>query len=895
MPQEPQPVRLADYRPYPFMVEETRLAFDIREGETAVECEMAMQRVAGDGALVLHGSGLTLDALAVDGRRLAGNEYAVEGETLTIFDAPDVCRVRVNTRIHPETNSELVGLYRSGGTYCTQCEAEGFRRITYYPDRPDVLARFTTTIAADAERCPVLLSNGNLVAEEVRAGRRTVTWEDPFPKPSYLFALVAGDLDVLEDEFVTSSGRAVALRIYSAARHVGQCAYAMDVLKRAMAWDERRFGREYDLDVFMVAVVEDFNAGAMENKGLNIFNTPCVLASPDTATDAGYQRVEGVVAHEYFHNWSGNRVTCRDWFQLSLKEGFTVYRDSEFSAEMNSRTVKRVEEVNLLRTVQFVEDGGPRAHPVRPESYLEIDNFYTTTVYEKGAELVRMLATTLGRERFRAGCDRYFARHDGHAVTIEDFVVAMEDASGMDLAQFRRWYEQAGTPVLAVREERRGDALTLAIEQSCPATPGQPRKRPFHVPLALGLIDAAGRDLLGAAGADGGARLAAETRIDNPDGDGTVVAHLTEPRTALEFSGVPEDAQVSFLRGFSAPVRVDYPRGAGALRHLAAADGDGFARWDAAQTLLSRSLLALAKEGRDDGVGEVLALFEALLEEAPGAADDGEAKALLAAMLTLPSPSWLLGLARGEDILALCDACDALANRIAGAFDWLPLAEANATPGPYRPHGPDIARRQLRHRALWYALRRMDRDDPRRAAQLLAEMQEGADNLTDRLAALDGLLSLVSADGETKERRLAAFYERWAHEGLVVDAWLSAQAKSDCHGTLERVTALEGHAAFDLKNPNKVRSLFVAFTGNLRQFHAADGAAYRWAGERILALDALNPKGAARFATKLADWPRFDAPRGARMRAALAAVGEAKVSADVREVVDKGLSPDASR
>ena len=406
----PQPVLLADYQPYPFEVAETRLAFDIRDGETSVRCEMEISRREANVPLVLNGADLELDGIAIDGRPLGGNEYAVEGETLTIFDVPDACRVRVDTRIKPEENTALEGLYKSGAMYCTQCEAEGFRKIVYYPDRPDVLSRFTTTITADAERYPVLLSNGNPVADETRDGRRTVTWRDPFPKPSYLFALVCGDLAVREDVFVTCTGREVALRIYSEPHNIGQCAYAMDVLKRAMRWDEERFGREYDLDIFMIVAVESFNMGAMENKGLNIFNTSCVLATPDTATDAAYQRVEAVVAHEYFHNWSGNRVTCRDWFQLSLKEGFTVYRDAEFSSDMNSRTVKRVEDVEFLRSVQFAEDGGLLAHPVRPDSYLEINNFYTTTVYEKGAEVVRMLATILGRSRFRAGADAYFAR-----------------------------------------------------------------------------------------------------------------------------------------------------------------------------------------------------------------------------------------------------------------------------------------------------------------------------------------------------------------------------------------------------------------------------------------------------------------------------------------------------
>ena len=893
MPQAHQKVHLADYRPYPFDVRETELAFDIQEGETTVRSEMTIERSGEAGcALVLNGADLQLDRIAIDGRALGGNEYAVEGETLTIFDVPDTCRVQIVTRIEPEQNSALEGLYKSCTMYCTQCEAEGFRKITYYPDRPDVLSRFTTTISADAERYPVLLSNGNPTADATSGGRRTVTWHDPFPKPSYLFALVAGDLAVLEDEFVTCSGRKVALRIYSEPHNIGQCHYAMQVLKRAMRWDEERFGREYDLDIFMIVAVESFNMGAMENKGLNIFNTSCVLATPDTATDAAYQRVEGVVAHEYFHNWSGNRVTCRDWFQLSLKEGFTVYRDAEFSSDMNSRTAKRVEDVGFLRRVQFVEDGGPLAHPVRPESYLEINNFYTTTVYEKGAEVVRMIATILGRDRFRSGTDSYFQRHDGGAVTIEDFVAAMEDAAA-PLPLFRRWYEQAGTPLLTVAEERRGNTLSLAIEQSCPATPDQPTKQPFHIPLAFGLVDANGNDLLGATGAGSGVTLETVAEVENPDRDGTLVAHLTEPRTTLTFNAAPEDADVSFLRGFSAPVRVQYPRRPEVLRRLASADSDGFARWDAGQTLIAECVLALANEAPQDHGDEVLALFETLGKSAQRLPDDGEAKALLAAMLTLPPERWLLEQAPGTDILAICGAWDSLADRVAGAFDWLAIAAANETPGPYQPSGVDIARRQLKHRALWYALRRLDRDDPQAAADLLAVHLREANNLTDRLAALQGLIGLRSLPEGAKQHHLEAFYQRWSTEALVVDAWFSAQAGNPLPGTLERVKALQSHPAFDVKNPNKARALLLRFIANIRNFHASDGEAYRWAGEVIIAIDGFNPQVASRFAKMLTEWPHFDSRRGAAMRAALAALGTHELSKDVREVVDKGLSPSA--
>ena len=900
----PQPVRLADYQPFPFRVAETALAFDIRDGETTVECELAVERKsqgeeeAGEAPLVLHGADVELLGIAIDGRPLSGNEYAIAGETLSVFDVPAACRVQVKTRIAPEANKALEGLYKSGATYCTQCEPEGFRHITYHPDRPDVLSCFVTRVTADAERYPVLLANGNLVGDEVRAGRRTVVWRDPFPKPSYLFALVAGDLAVIEDEFVTRSGRRVALRIYSEARNVGGCRYAMGALKRAMRWDEERFGREYDLDIFMIVAVESFNMGAMENKGLNIFNTSCVLAAPDVATDAAYQHVERVVAHEYFHNWSGNRVTCRDWFQLSLKEGFTVYRDAEFSADMHSRTLKRVTDVAFLRTVQFGEDGGPLAHPVRPSSYFEIANFYTATVYEKGAEVVRMLATILGRERFRAGADAYFERHDGSAATVEDFVAAMEQASGLSLPQFWRWYDQAGTPLLTVAEKRQGDGLTLTIEQSCPPTPGQPAKRPFHIPLAFGLVDAQGRELLGAAGAgnDSPVTVATSAGTENPEADGTLVAHLTEPSTAISLGGVPADATVSFLRGFSAPVQLRYPRPAATLRRLAKVDSDGFVRWDAAQTLLANSLLATVRGGSDAAAEaeEAIGLVADLARAAEQAPEDGEAKALLATMLTLPAETWLLELAPGTDILAIAAAWDAFADRLAAGSDWLALARANEPSGPYRPEGADMARRQLRHRALWYALRQLDRTDPGHAASLLEAMLSRADNLTDRLAALRGVLGLRSLDAAAKAAILADFHRRWRHEPLVVDAWFAAQARAPLPGTLARVKVLERHDDYDATIPNKVRALLLAFTANVRNFHAASGDAYRWAADRVVALDSFNPQVASRLAKTLTEWPRFDPARGARMRAALATVGEHKLSKDVREVVDKGLTGPAS-
>ncbi|MFP6816321.1 MAG: aminopeptidase N, partial [Pseudomonadales bacterium] len=539
---QPKTIYLDEYQPSTYKTLETFLDFDIRDGYTLVESRLVVERseVALDRTLILDGQDLELVSVAVDGVALSSNEYQLDADSLTLVNLPDACEVVVVTRIEPEQNSALEGLYKSGSMYCTQCEAEGFRKITYYQDRPDVLSRFTTTLEADATSYPVLLANGNLIADErVGPDRRRVTWRDPFPKPSYLFALVAGDLALLTDEFITASGRKVDLRIYSEPHNIAQCGYAMEVLKRAMRWDEEVFGREYDLDVFMIVAVEDFNMGAMENKGLNIFNTSCVLATPDTATDAAYQRVEGVVAHEYFHNWSGNRVTCRDWFQLSLKEGFTVFRDSEFSSDMNSRTVKRIEDVNFLRSVQFAEDAGPMAHPVRPASYIEISNFYTTTVYEKGSEVVRMLHTMLGPERFRQGSDLYFERHDGSAATTDDFLAAMTEAADLDLDQFQRWYSQAGTPLLEVESGWNAGTLTLRISQSCPQTPGQPAKKPFHIPVMLGLLDSGGVELV-----DENLQFHGSGHVQHRPEISSLLVYVTEPVTEVRIGGLDAEPTV---------------------------------------------------------------------------------------------------------------------------------------------------------------------------------------------------------------------------------------------------------------------------------------------------------------------------------------------------------------
>jgi aminopeptidase N len=892
--------RLADYEPPTHSIETTHLRFEITEDGTQVRSRLAVSRQRDHDAssLRLDGELLELESVSIDGRLLAGNEYQLDAESLTLLDVPERCEIEIVTRIYPDRNTALQGLYRSGGMYCTQCEAEGFRNITYYLDRPDVMSRYTTTIVADAEHYPVLLSNGNLVSEQaIEGGRIEATWHDPFPKPSYLFALVAGDLASISDEFVTGSGRRVELRIYSEPHNIGKCGYAMDVLKRAMRWDEEAFGREYDLDIFMVVAVEHFNMGAMENKGLNIFNTSCVLATPDTATDSAYQFVEAVVAHEYFHNWSGNRVTCRDWFQLSLKEGFTVYRDAEFSSDMNSRSVKRIEDVEALRTEQFAEDAGAMAHPVRPDSYMEISNFYTPTVYEKGAEVVGMLATLLGRAGFRAGCDLYFARHDGQAVTTEDFVRAMEDANGVDLAQFRRWYTQAGTPVIDVAIRHAGEELELHFAQSCPPTPGQPAKEPFHIPMALGLLADDGREMLGGAGRANGFDLAIDADppavLDNPNGDGTLILSLTQPRTRVRIRGIRTRPAVSLLRGFSAPGRLRIEREDHELAFLARHDTDGFSRWDAMRSL---QCAALRPSTEPQPVPAVLAgLYQGLVGAAGDVPDDGEAKAMLAEMLALPSEAYLYEQSTEIDVEGIHRARVGLKSALGKDLypGWLSIHEGNRSAGPYRADGVQIAQRKLKNVALSYLVAGAGADSVRQAQlqQLLTHQLEHADNLTDRVAALVEIVNLEAFPEERRAALLTAFYERWADESLVVNRWFSIQAAASLPGALDRIARLERHPVFERRNPNRVRALYGAFaTQNLINFHARDGSGYRFLAHRVADLDAINPQIAARLLTPLTRWHRFDERRRELMKGALREVAAREsLSPDVNELVTKGL------
>ncbi len=877
---EPKTIRLEDYEPPAYQTRSTHLTFELEEGGTLVTNVMQVERQphARQNVLELDGEHLELVSLELDGEPVAAESQMKTPTGLQVADVGERAEVKIVTRIYPETNTALEGLYISSGMYCTQCEAQGFRRITYFQDRPDVSARYKTTIIADAARYPVLLSNGNLVAEEtLDDGRRSVTWEDPHPKPSYLFALVAGDLAVLNDTFTTQSGREVRLQIFSEPHNISQCDYAMAALKRSMRWDEEVFGREYDLDIFMVVAVDDFNMGAMENKGLNIFNTSCVLASPDTATDARYQRVESVVAHEYFHNWSGNRVTCRDWFQLSLKEGFTVFRDAEFSADMNARSVKRIEDVQDLRDQQFPEDAGPLAHAVRPNSYVEISNFYTRTVYEKGAEVVRMLQTILGPQAFRQGSDLYFERHDGSAATTEDFVRAMADASGADLVQFERWYSQAGTPELTVSQSFEGSTLTLTIRQQCSPTPGQSKKEPFHIPITIGLVGAVG-DLLSDA-------LSVESTALTERRGPSLLLHLREASASLSISGLEEQPAVSFLRGFSAPVKVSFARDAAQLDQLIRHDSDGFCRWDAART---RSLEQMERMRVGASVTEgYLATWGELADQAL-VVDDPESALLLGQILTLPSEADFFAQIESVDVDQACDARLALYRALGEAHlsRWQALYERNAPQPGYEPNLGGIARRTMSRVALRYLS--LAEDVAALSSRLERHFRE-ADNLSDRLMAFEFILDSPKIDEALRERVDSDFLSRWREHALVVDEWFSAQARSPSTD-IAKIESLEVHDAFMPKNPNKIRSLYREFaTKNHRRFHAADGSGYALIAERVRRIDAFNPQSAARLARSFANFRQFDAKRQTLARTQLEELARGKLSKDVYEVVHKSL------
>ena len=865
----PQTIYRKDYTPPSYLVETVELGFDLDPDCTIVANRVQLRHNPDSKShdLVLHGEAIELAALRMNGVELNPDQYVIGNNTLTIRNAPVNVLLEIETTCAPVENTTLSGLYTSGSGFYTQCEAEGFRRITYFPDRPDVMARYTVMLRADKEQYPVLLSNGNLLEEgDLGDGRHYAKWEDPFKKPSYLFALVAARLVCQEEKYTLKSGREVLLQVWVEEGNLDKTDYAMQSLKNSIRWDEERWGLELDLDRFMIVAVSDFNMGAMENKGLNIFNTKFVLANPRTATDIDYSGIEAVVGHEYFHNWTGNRVTCRDWFQLSLKEGLTVFRDQEFSADMigtdSGRAVTRIDQVRTLRQAQFPEDAGPMAHPVRPDSFVEINNFYTVTVYEKGAEVVRMYQTLLGREGFRKGMDLYFERHDGQAVQCDDFRAAMADANRRDLKQFERWYSQAGTPIVSASGHYDGakQVYELTLRQSCPATPGQAEKQPFHIPVAVGLLDRNGKDLIP-----------------------TKVLELTKAEQVFRFEGIAEAPVPSILRDFSAPVVLEYPYTDEELLHLFRYDSDPVNRWEAGQRLAMERLLSLTasvQKGEELVLDHtyIVALRELLV-------DTSLDPAFREMALILPSETII-----GERM----DVVDPQAIHIARQFvrsvigdalenELLEVYHANGTPGPYSPDALSAGKRGLKNLALAYML-----VEPHpKAVKLAGEQFSAATNMTDRAAALSALIH----SGADAGKQLDAFYKDFKAEALVVDKWFAMQGSAP-HTNVAKVRELMKHPAFTLKNPNRARSLLFSFCNqNPSQFHAADGSAYEFWAEHVIKLDALNPQVAARLARSMDRWRRYAPALQVHMRHALEKVAATTpLSNDVLEVVSKALA-----
>ena len=875
----PLTVYLKDYTPPEYLIENVELDFDLDEQNTVVRSRLSMRRNPEsriqDVSLCLMGEDLELISIAVDGVILNEREFSMDRESMTIHTVPQnrPFIVSIENRINPEANTALEGLYLSSGMLCTQCEAQGFRKITWFLDRPDVMSRFKTTLSADKFKYPVLLSNGNKICSgSLDNNRHWVSWEDPFAKPCYLFALVAGRLDCVVDKFVTMTGRNITLKIYVEQHNVDKCAHAMRSLKNAMRWDEEVYGLEYDLDLYMIVAVDHFNMGAMENKGLNIFNTKFVLARPDTATDSDYEHIEGVIAHEYFHNWTGNRITCRDWFQLSLKEGFTVFRDQEFSGDQTSRAVKRIEDVNALRTRQFAEDAGPLAHPIRPEAYIEINNFYTLTVYEKGAEVVRMLHTLLGAKGFRKGCDLYFARHDGQAVTCEDFVNAMEAANDVEFSQFRLWYSQAGTPVLTVSQQYAVDTrqLYLNIAQSCPPTPNQPAKAPFHIPVKLGLLDK-----------DGSAAIIQF----NGQSHHEITLNVTEAEQTFVFENLSQPPVVSLLRGFSAPVILKMERSLVELAFLLRYDSDAFNRWEAGQQLAVQVIFRLIDDLQNtrplqlDGV--MIEAFRSLL------ADRNDDLSYLAMLLSLPEESYLAGQMQVINVDAIHQAREFVRKTLAEQLqaDFLRLYSAYNRDESGSFEAGAVGRRRLKNCCLGYLITL----ESEQSYQIAEQQFYSACNMTDQMAALS---AIVNSLHPAKARSLDSFYQQWRKEALVIDKWFALQATSSMPNTFAVVQGLMRHPAFDLKTPNRVRALIGAFSqSNPLHFHAKNGEGYRFLADQVLRLNALNPQIASRMVTGLAQWRRYDPGRQHLIKQQLQRIVNTEhLSKDVYEIASKSLA-----
>ncbi|WLI88232.1 aminopeptidase N [Massilia sp. R2A-15] len=875
----PHTIYRNDYTPPAYLVDTVELGFDLDPARTIVANRMTMRRNPDSldrSGIELYGENIELVALRMNGKTLGKRDYRLENNVLRIAGAPENVTLEIETTCAPEKNTTLNGLYTSNGSFYTQCEAEGFRAITYFPDRPDVMAVYTVMLRADKSKYPVLLSNGNLVEEGVLPdGRHYAKWEDPFRKPSYLFALVAARLVCQEEIFRLKDGRDALLQVWVEDGNLDKTDYAMQSLKNSIRWDEERFGLELDLDRFMIVAVGDFNMGAMENKGLNIFNTKYVLANPRVATDVDFAGIEAVVGHEYFHNWTGNRVTCRDWFQLSLKEGLTVFRDQEFSADMigtaSGRAVTRIDQVRTLRQAQFPEDAGPMAHPVRPDSFVEINNFYTVTVYEKGAEVVRMYQTLIGREAFRKGMDLYFERHDGQAVTCDDFRAAMSDASGRDLSLFERWYSQAGTPV--VKAETHYDAAaktySITLTQSCPSTPGQPKKLPFHIPVAVGLLGADGRDM----------------QLGQGDLNGsTAVLELTEESQTFSFTGVNEEPTPSILRDFSAPVVLEYAYTDEQLLHLFSHDSDPVNRWEAGQRLAMERLLKLADAVLEGVPPQLDATFIDAMRKI--LTDETLDPAFREQALLLPSETMIAEQMREVNPHAIHTARQFMRAAIGDALraDLFRQYHANLTPGEYSPDALSAGRRGLKNLALAYLAAAPDAT----SVKLAQDQFNEAGNMTDRVAALGALIH-AQADGATAA--LHAFYQEFEHEALVIDKWFAMQAAAP-DTDVEAVRELMKHRAFTLKNPNRARSLIFNFcSGNPAQFHAFDGSGYAFWAEQVIALDALNPQVASRLARSMDRWRRYAPALQTHMKKALQKVASVKkLSNDVREVVSKALA-----
>ncbi|MDE1173900.1 MAG: aminopeptidase N [Parvibaculaceae bacterium] len=876
---EPRAINLADYQAPAFLIDEVFLEVELHPADTRVKSRLTIRRnpdrPEGGLPLVLDGKLLKLDKVEIDGALLGANHYQVDSETLTIPDVPDAFTLEITTRCAPESNTALIGLYLTEDIYCTQCEAEGFRRLTYFADRPDVMATYRTRIIASEDQAPVLLSNGNLVdSGTLDDGRKFAEWHDPFPKPSYLFALVAGHLAHIEDKFVTMSGREVTLRIFVEPGNEGRCAYAMDALKRSFKWDEERFGREYDLDIFMVVAVSAFNMGAMENKGLNVFNDKYVLASPDTATDVDYENIEAIIAHEYFHNWTGNRITCRDWFQLCLKEGLTVFRDQEFTSDMRSRAVKRIADVRLLRAAQFPEDQGPLAHPVRPDSYIEINNFYTATVYEKGAELCRMIHTLAGPERFRKGMDLYFERHDGEAATVEDFLSALADGAELDLTRFKRWYVQAGTPDVYVTTEYNAEtrSYTVNLRQSSKPTPGQSHKLPLHIPFALGLIGEDGKDLP--------LRLEGET-----SGKATTrILELKETAQRFVFTDIPSKPVPSLLRGFSAPVKLHADLSEAERLFLMTHDSDPFNRWEAVQSYATRLMIegaaAIRKGTPEPSPAALIAAYGTLLDLAD------EDPAFVAHAIQLPAEASVAQeIGQDVDPDAIHAAYKNLKESINTALKdrLLNIYTKQTSTAPFSPDARSAADRLLRNTVLSFLATGPE------GVELAAKQFDAATNMTDEIAALG---VLANSDGPARQDALDRFYAKWQKDPLVIDKWLTIQSMAALPDTLERVKALTRHPAFSMKNPNRFRAVIGSFAAaNPVSFHDASGAGYAFVVDKLIELDPINPQTTARLLNGFRTWRQFEPRRRTLMEAEMRRVlATENLSKDSFEICSKILA-----